>query len=69
MKLTDGNKHSQEVQCGLVDKSGAFFLLLDSNEIHYYRFSDEAEAITALVKQVKQLETENERLKKRLGKK
>ena len=49
MKLLDHKGVAHEVSIGLKDKHGAFFLLLDSNEPSaYFRFSDEADALTRM---------------------
>lgn len=40
------------VRRGLVDKDGAFFLLLDSDQTKYFRFSDESDGITELYMEV-----------------
>ena len=49
MKLLDHKGIAHEVDVGLVDKDGAFFLLLDSNEpCQYFRFSDESDALTKM---------------------
>lgn len=57
MKLIDRKGVAHEVDIGLVDKQGAFFLLLDSNETcEYLRFSDEAQALTELHERNEKLE-------------
>lgn len=61
MKLLDRHGQAHEVDIGLVDKHGAFFLLLDSNEpCDYLRFSNEADALSRMYEQ-------QQRLKKKLA--
>ena len=49
------------VRRGLVDKGGAFFLLLDSDQTKYFRFSDESDGITELYAEVVRETQINER--------
>lgn len=49
MKLLDNRGVAHECRIGLQDKDGAFFLLLDSKEpCEYFRFSDQADALTKM---------------------
>ena len=73
MKLVDRRGNAHEVEIGLVDKSGAFFLLLDSDKpSRYLRFTDEASVLNAyatkcdkLEKQVAQLQDKLDKAKER----
>ena len=65
-KMIDGKGKSQQVQRGLVDKEGAFFFLLDTNDTAYYRFSNESELLTSLIAQRDKLMKSNDKYKKRV---
>lgn len=66
MVINDGKGHTQQVRCGLMDKEGAFFLLLKENKTRYYKFTTESDCIDTLVDQIDNLRRENSQLKKQL---
>ena len=68
MKLVDRKGKAHKVDIGLVDKGGAFFLLLDDDEPTFYlRFSDESELITSQAEEIKRLRGEVEHLRQRVS--
>ena len=68
MKLYDGKGNSTNVKVGLVDRTGAFFVLLEDHTTHqrYLRFSNEAEALEKALNQVESLETKCANLEEKL---
>ena len=68
MKLYDGKGNSTNVKVGLVDRDGAFFVLLEDHTTHqrYLRFSNEAEALEKALNQVESLETKCANLEEKL---
>lgn len=68
MKLFDGKGNSTNVKVGLVDRDGAFFVLLEDHTTHqrYLKFSNEAEALEKALRQVESLETKCANLEKKL---
>lgn len=66
--LHDGKGNSQEVKIGLVDKSGAFLLLMGSNEVAHFKFSDQEGCIVALSKELDGERKANEKLQKQVDK-
>ena len=68
MKLVDRKGNARNVDIGLVDKRGAFFLLLDDEtSTRYLRFSDESSALSALFEKCKRLEKQNKQLVQRIN--
>lgn len=73
MDITTPEGKRRPVAVGLVDKQGAFFLFLDSNEVRHLKFSDESSLISELyaelarqTKRIDALEKTNEKLAKKL---
>ena len=68
MKLYDGKGNSTNVKVGLVDRTGAFFVLLEDHTTHqrYLRFSTEAEALEKALNQVDSLEAKCANLEEKL---
>lgn len=46
----------EHANVGLVDADGLFLLLLESNKTRHYRFSDESELISEIVKDMRDLD-------------
>ena len=66
MVINDGKGHTQQVKCGLMDKEGAFFLLLKENKTRYYKFTTESECIEVLADLCEKQRKEISDLKKAL---
>ena len=64
--LIDGKGGITEAAVGLVDRDGAFLLLVDSNETRHYRFADEASCVSMLMGQVLGQKAEVENLRGKL---